>query len=171
MAENDLLPYREAIMAVIRQTSNKVLICPEDVTQIQLGKKFLYDPLPEDVKKRVVWRDTFWLPDEALSTYVRSAGLFGLEQHSPIMCIGNGVPAFVGRFKEQTSKGFMWKDIGLSEWCFDSDTTFDMEQLVPQVLQMAKHPEEARKRALTAKAIVERRQAQTMRVLRNTLQL
>ncbi len=171
MAERDLLPYREAIIAVVRQTPMKVLICSEDVTQIRLGKEFLYDRLPDDVKKGVVWRDDFWLPDEALSIYVRSAGLFGLEQHSPIMCIGNGVPAFVGRFKEQTSKGFMWKDIGLSEWYFDSDTTFDMEQLVPMVLQLAKRPEEARTKALAAKAIVERRQVQTMKVLRNGLQL
>jgi hypothetical protein len=33
--------------------------------------------------------------------------LFGLEMHSPIMAIGNGIPAIVGRFAEQTSKGFM----------------------------------------------------------------
>ena len=45
------------------------------------------------VKKKVVWRDRYWLTDEALSTYVRGAGLFGNEMHSPIMCIGNGVPA------------------------------------------------------------------------------
>ena len=170
MAEQDLLPYRKAIIEVVRQTSMHVLICPEDMTQLSLGKKFLYNPLPNEVKKNVVWRDSFWLPDEALSTYLQSAGLFGLEQHSPILCIGNGVPAFVGRFKEQTSKGFMWKDIGLSEWYFDSDTKFDMEQLVPKVLRMAKHPEEARKKALRAKAFVEQRQLQTMQVLKNTLQ-
>lgn len=169
MAARDLLPYREAIIAIVRQTSMKVLICPEDMTQIRLGKRLLYDPLPDDVKRRVVCRDTFWLTDEALSTYVQSAGLFGLEQHSPIMCIGNGIPAFVGRFKEQASKGFMWKDIGLSEWCFDSDTKFDMEQLAPQVLQLANHPDKARDKALAAKAIVERRQAQTMRVLKDIL--
>lgn len=171
MAEHDLLPYREAIIAVVRRTPMKVLICSEDVTQIRLGKELLYDPLPDDVKNGVVWREDFWLPDEALSTYIRSAGLFGLEQHSPIMCIGNGVPAFLGRFKEQTSKGFMWKDIGLSEWYFDSDTIFDMEQLAPKVLKLAKGPEQAREKALAAKAIVERRQVQTMEVLKNVLQL
>ena len=147
----------------------KILICPEDVTQIRLGKTFLFDRLPNDVKRRVVWRDCFWLPDEALSVYMQSAGLFGLEQHSPIMCIGNGIPAFVGRFAEQTSKGLMWKDIGLSEWLFDSDAAFDMEQLGPRVLDLAKYPDKYKQKAFAAKAIVERRQAQTMKVVRNIL--
>jgi len=31
------------------------------------------------------------------------------------MCIGNGIPAVVCRFKEQTTKGFMWEDIGLGD--------------------------------------------------------
>lgn len=170
MQEHDHRPFREAITAVVRQTPMKVLICPEDMTQVELGRVSLYEPLPEDVKSRVVWRDRFWLTDEALSTYVRSAGLFGLEQHSPIMCIGNGIPALVGRFPTQTSKGFMWKDIGLSEWYFDVDTRFDMEQLTPTVLDLARHPANAKKKALEARRIVARRQAQTMEVLAQVLE-
>ena len=77
------------------------------MTQVEVGKEWIYDWLPAVVRKCVVWRDKFWLTDEALSVYVRSAGLFGLEMHSPIMAIGNGIPAIVGRFAEQTSKGFM----------------------------------------------------------------
>jgi hypothetical protein len=71
-----------------------------------VGKEMLLDLLPDDVKRRVVWRENYWLTDEALSTYALSAGLFGHEMHSPIMCIGNGIPAIVCRFEEQTSKGF-----------------------------------------------------------------
>ncbi len=106
---------------MVRNTDLKVLLCPEDQSQMDVAKEMLFDPLPEDVRKRVVHRSTYWLTDEALSTYVRSAGLFGLEMHSPIMCIGNGVPAVVCRFSEQTSKGFMWRDIGLEDWLFDMD--------------------------------------------------
>lgn len=171
MAEQDLRPYREAIIAVVQNTKMKVLVCPEDQTQIALGKKFIYDMLPGDVKKRVVCRDRFWLTDEALSTFLKSAGLFGLEQHSPIMCIGSGVPAMLGRFHEQTSKGFMWKDIGLSEWFFDSDSKFDMEQLTQKVMEMAMDPAGAKKKALAAKATVELRIAQTMGVLRKELEV
>lgn len=169
MKEHDLKPYREAIIAVVRQTSLKVLICPEDVTQVALGKEMLYDPLPDDVKRSVVWRDHFWLTDEAISTYIRSAGLFGLEQHSPIMCIGNGIPALVGRFEEQTSKGFMWRDIGLAEWLFDSDTKSDMDRLVSTVLSLAMNPGEAKRKALKAKKFVVSQQEKTMKVLAEIL--
>ncbi|MEY4483363.1 MAG: hypothetical protein RL693_815, partial [Verrucomicrobiota bacterium] len=121
MKEHDLGPLREAIIAVVKQTDMKVLVCPEDSSQMEIGKEMLIDKLPEDVKAKVVWRPTYWLTDEALSTYVRSAGLFGAEMHSPIMCIGNGIPAIVCRWTEQTSKGLMWRDIGLGEWLFDMD--------------------------------------------------
>ena len=94
-------------------------MCPEDATQMSTGKELLIDPLPGDVKPRVVWRENFWLTDEALSVYVRSAGLLSSEMHSPIMALGNGVPAIVCRFAEQSSKGFMWRDIGLGDWLFD----------------------------------------------------
>ena len=93
-----------------RGTPLKVLVCPEDQSQMTVGKRWIVDKLPAEVRERVVWRERFWLTDEALSTYVRSAGLFGLEMHSPIMCIGNGVPAIVCRFAEQTSKGIMWRN-------------------------------------------------------------
>lgn len=169
MKEHDLKPYREAIIAVVRQTPMKVLICPEDVTQVALGKEMLYDPLPEDVKKRVVWRDRFWLTDEALSVYVRSAGLFGLEQHSPIMCIGNGIPALVGRFEEQTCKGYMWVNIGLEDWLFDSDTEENMNRLIPTILSLAEYPEASKIKALKAKRFVEKKQAMTMQVLAESL--
>jgi polysaccharide pyruvyl transferase WcaK-like protein len=165
MAEHDHTPLREAIAAVVRETSLKVLICPEDVSQMEVGKQWLYDKLPEEVRRRVVWREKFWLTDEALSTYVRSAGLFGLEMHSPIMCVGNGVPAIVCRFEEQTSKGFMWRDIGLGEWLFDFDQEEEIRRLVPAVLALAKDPAAARAKAAQARKFVERRQRETMAVV------
>jgi Polysaccharide pyruvyl transferase len=166
MKEHDHKAFREAIIKVVRETPMKVLICPEDVTQVALGKEILYDPLPEDVKQKVVWRSTFWLTDEALSVYVRSAGLFGNEQHSPIMCIANGIPAIVCRYKEQTSKGIMWRDIGLGDWLFDLDIEKEIEGIVPAVLAIAKNPKAAKKKALKAKKFVEKQQKETMRVLK-----
>ncbi|WP_139956730.1 polysaccharide pyruvyl transferase family protein [Flavicella sediminum] len=169
MKEHDLKPYRDAIIAVARETSMKILICPEDMTQVALGKEMLYDPLPEDVKEKVVWRNRFWLTDEALSVYTRSAGLFGLEQHSPIMCIGNGIPALVGRFKEQSSKGYMWHNIGLKEWFFDSDNKELMDGLTPTVLSLIQEKELAHKKTQKAKEFVEKRQAETMEILKNVI--
>lgn len=169
MKEHDHAPLREAIVEVVRQTDLRVLVCPEDRTQMAVGKEMLIDKLPPDILKRVVWRPHYWLTGEAVSVYIRSTGLFGNEMHSPIMCIGHGVPAIVCRFVEQTSKGFMWEDIGLSEWLFDHDSPEDQDRIVPTVLEMAKNPQAAQVRASKARRYVEERQAHTMTVLRNSL--
>jgi hypothetical protein len=165
MQEHDNGPIREAMMAVLDNTDLKILICPEDETHVKLGKEALLDKLPEKYKGRVVWRDRYWLTDEALSTYLKSAGLFGLEMHSPIMCIGHGIPAIVCRFTEKTTKGFMWHDIGLNDWLFDMDKPEEVQRITATVLQMAQNPALARKKALAAKKIVESRQKATMKVL------
>lgn len=169
MKEHDHRAIREAIVSVVRETPLKVLLCPEDMTQMAVGKEMFWDTLPDDVKPRVVWREQFWLTDEALSTYVRSAGLFGSEMHSPIMAVGNGVPAIVCRFEEQTSKGFMWRDVGLGEWLFDLDQEADHNRIIPAVLTMAKDPAAAKAKAAKARAFVEQRQRETMAVVRKHL--
>jgi polysaccharide pyruvyl transferase WcaK-like protein len=169
MKEHDHAPLRAAIEAVVRETGIKVLLCPEDKSQMAVGKEMIFDKLPAAVRKNVVWRESFWLTDEALSTYVRSAGLFGLEMHSPIMCFGDGVPAIVCRFAEQTSKGFMWRDIGLGEWLFDFDKEDEIQRLMPAVLDILAKPETAKAKVAKARAFVEQRQRETMAVLRREL--
>jgi len=165
MKEHDHAPHRRAIIEIVRQTDHKVLICPEDQTQMAVGKELLYDPLPEAIKRRVVWKPDYWLTGEAISTYTRSAGLFGNEMHSPIMSIAQGVPAIVCRWAEQTSKGFMWKDIGLADWLFDFDDEDDVSRLVPTVLSIATDPGPAKAKADKARAYVQDRQRQTMDTL------
>jgi len=168
MAEHDHAPMREAITAVVRQTDLKVLIVHEDETELPIGRDWLLNKLPEDVKASVVWRDIPWLTDEAVSIYVRSAGHFGHEMHSPILCIGQGIPAIVGRWAEQSSKGCMWRDIGLPEWLFDFDQENEIEQYVPAVLKLAEDLPEARHRAIAARDFVRARHAETMAVVRRT---
>ena len=96
---------------------------------------------------------------------MRSAGLFGSEMHSPIMCIGNGIPAIVCRFAEQTSKGFMWRDIGLGDWLFDLDQEADVARIVPAVLALAKDPAAAKAKAAKAREFVQQRQRRRWTVL------
>lgn len=169
MKEHDLAPLRQAMVEVVRQTTIKVLICPEDETQMAIGKEMLFDPLPDDVKANVVWRPDYWLTGEALSTYIRSAGLFGAEMHSPILCIGHGIPAIVCRWQEQTSKGIMWRDIGLGEWLFDFDNEAEVKAMPAAVLALAKDPAAAKAKALKARAFVVERQRQTMQTLASAL--
>ncbi len=171
MKEQDCRPLREAIIRIVRETSLKVLVCPEDETQMKLGKELIIDQLPNDVRQRVVWRENFWLTDEAVSTYIRSAGLFGHEMHSPIMCIGNGVPAIVCRWKEQTSKGIMWRDIGLGEWLFDFDRPDERDSFVPAVLELAKNLPDAKAKAARAQAFVRELHTQSLQEFKETFLL
>ena len=167
--EHDHAPLREAIIQVVRGTAMKILICPEDETQMALGKEMIYDKLPEDVKTMVVWRPYFWLTDEALSIYVRSAGLFGNEMHSPIMCIGNGIPAIVCRWDTQTSKGIMWRDIGLGDWLFDLDINSEAAKVPDAVVLMAKDFEAAKAKTNAAQSVVVKRRKETMDVMKQSL--
>lgn len=169
MKEHDHAPLRAAIVSIARETPLKVLVCPEDETQMEIGKEMLVDKLPEDVRSKVVWREKYWLTDEALSTYVRSAGLFGNEMHSPIMCIGNGVPAIVCRWAEQTSKGFMWRDIGLSDWLFDFDNEDDVARMPATALALAKDPGAAKATVVKAQEVVHERQRKMMEAVRGAL--
>lgn len=169
MKEHDHAPHREAIIRIVRETSMKVLLCPEDETQMAVNKENIFDKLPDDVKAKVVWRENYWLTDEAVSTYIRSAGLFGNEMHSPIMCIGNGVPAIVCRWSEQTTKGFMWQDIGLGEWLFDFDNEADVKRLPEVALAMAKDPAGAKAKAAKALQVVHARQKAMMDAVKGAM--
>jgi hypothetical protein len=165
----DHAPYREAIVRIARETEMKVLIVSEDMTQVTLGKEVLYDPLPDDVKKKVVWRDRFWQLAPALGTLVHSAGLFGNEMHSPIMCIANGVPATVGRWDEQTQKGFMWRDIGLEDWLFTMDDAAQVARIPETIVAIAKNPAAAKARAEAARQIVLAKQDEQFANLKKSL--
>ena len=169
MKEHDCKPLRDAITAVVKNTDLKILLCPEDATQMAVNKEMLFDKLPADVRGRCVWRENYWLTDEALSTYRRSAGLFGHEMHSPILCIGNGIPAIVCRWAEQTSKGIMWRDIGLGEWLFDLDQASDLARVADAVLAMAKDPAAAKAKAAKGREFVQQRQRAMVETLRKSL--
>ena len=169
MREHDHAPLREAITRVVRETGLKVLVCPEDQTQMAVGRERLVERLPDDVRRGVVWRPDYWLTDEAASTYRKSAGLFGNEMHSPIICIGNGVPAIVCRFAEQTSKGLMWRDIGLGDWLFDLDDENDVRRIPNAVVEMAQNPVASRQLAAKARRFVVERQQAAMQTIARVL--
>ncbi|TWT63500.1 polysaccharide pyruvyl transferase family protein [Rubinisphaera italica] len=169
MKAQDHAPLIEAIQAVVTQTDKKVLLCPEDMSQMEVGKDNIYDKLTPEIRKRVVWRENYWLTDEAISTYRLSAGLFGMEMHSPIMCIGNGIPAIVCRFAEQTSKGFMWNDIGLNDWLFNMDVEADRNRVAETVLAVAKKPALAKEKAEAARERVSKLQQGMVNQLKSSL--
>ena len=122
-ATSDHAPLREVITRWVEKTGGKVIACPEMTYQIQTAKEQLVDPLPDKIKKHVVWRDVFWLPDEAASIYARARALVSMECHSPIIALANGTPAIHIRNPVDTVKGQMFRDIGVGDWLFEVGET------------------------------------------------
>jgi polysaccharide pyruvyl transferase WcaK-like protein len=116
--EEDHSKLREAIIAWVRETGNRVLICPEMTYQVDIMDELLLNPLPDDVKPFVTKRG-YWLPDEAASVYSHAFAVLSFECHSPIISLVNGTPAFYLRQPEDTIKGQMYYDLGLSDWVFE----------------------------------------------------
>jgi polysaccharide pyruvyl transferase WcaK-like protein len=121
--EADHEKLRGLIIRWVRETGLKVLACPEMAYEVALAKEELVDPLPEDVKAKVVWRDSYWLPDEAASVYAKAVAVVSFECHSPIIALTNGTPAFYVRQPTDTVKGQMYHDIGAGDWTFEVDET------------------------------------------------
>ncbi len=120
--EVDHAKLREAMIAWVRETKQKVLVCPEMTYQVDIMDELLIDPLPEDVKPFVVKRG-YWLPDEAASVYAKAHTVLSFECHSPIIAAANGTPMFYLRQPEDTIKGQMYYDLGFDDWTFEIDNT------------------------------------------------
>jgi hypothetical protein len=163
--EKDHAKLRDVIVAYVKNTGNKVLVCPEMTYQIALGKQVLVDPLPADVKKNVVWRDRFWLPDEAASVYSKARAVVGLECHSPLIAYRNGTPAFYVREPTDTCKGQMYRDIGADRWFFEVDETSG-EQLWSRVAEIEHDPAAAKAKVKSIMNFVEGRQKMMVDALR-----
>jgi polysaccharide pyruvyl transferase WcaK-like protein len=120
--ETDHAKLREAMIAWVRETGNKVLVCPEMTYQVEIMDELLINPLPEDVKPFVLKRG-YWLPDEAASIYSKAHTVLSFECHSPIIAAANGTPCFYLRQPEDTIKGQMYYDLGFDDWTFEIEQT------------------------------------------------
>ena len=147
--DEDHAKLRAALVAWLRETGLKALLCPEMTYAVELLRPLLFDPLPDDLKPRVVVRPDYWLTDEAASTYRRAAAVVSLEMHSPIIAVANGCPAIHLRQPTDTRKGQMWRDIGLGEWLFEIDASTG-EQIADRLLSL--HRDSDRTRAAVARA-------------------
>jgi polysaccharide pyruvyl transferase WcaK-like protein len=129
--EIDHAKLREAMIAWVRETQQKVLVCPEMTYQVDLMDELLINPLPEDVKPFIVKRG-YWLPDEAASVYAKAHTVLSLECHSPIIAAANGTPFFYLRQPEDTIKGQMYYDLEFDDWTFEIDET-EAQQISDQL--------------------------------------
>jgi hypothetical protein len=133
--------------------------------EIQLAKEQLVDRLPQDVKKNVVWRDTYWLPDEAASIYSKAQAVVSMECHSPLIALHNGTPAIYVRQPTDTCKGQMYRDFGSGEWFFEIDETSG-EQLWSCLEAIHRDPTKAKVRVRSVISTVEQRQKRMVDAVR-----
>jgi polysaccharide pyruvyl transferase WcaK-like protein len=156
---------REMIVAYVNATGNKVLACPEMTYQVELAKQVLIDPLPANVKKNVVWRNSFWMPDEAASVYARAQAVVSMECHSPLIALHNGTPTFYVRQPTDTCKGQMYRDIGAHEWFFEIEETTGA-QLWSRLESIVLNPAKAEDKVKAVMATVESRQQRMVNAVR-----
>jgi polysaccharide pyruvyl transferase WcaK-like protein len=143
---SDHAALREMIIRFVRHTGLSVLACPEMTYQVDLAREQLIDPLPDDVRPHVVWRDTYWLNDEASAVYARALAVVSIENHSPILALAQGTPAIFLRQPTDTVKGRMWPDLGLGDWFFEIEHA-DGEVLWNRLRAIHSDPSAARARA------------------------
>lgn len=166
--EPDHAKLREAIIRWVRETGNPVLACPEMTYAVNLIPELLIDPLPEDVKPHVIWRDSYWLTDEAASVYARATAIVSCEMHSPIIAIANGVPAIYVRQPTDTSKGYMWPHVGLGEWFFEIETATGAD-IADAVMAIHANPAAAKNTVRAASAKLHADQEAMMEAVRAAL--
>lgn len=149
-AEPDHAKQRQAIIAWVRETKLRVFLVPEMTYEVSRLQPLLFDPLPADVKPHVAVLDRYWLTAEAASVYAQAAAVLSFEMHSPIMAIAAGTPAIHLRQPTDTSKGQMWRDVGLESWIFEIDDSTGKE-IAARVVEIGKDLAAARKLAAKAR--------------------
>ncbi len=112
---------REVIVDWVKRTGLKVVLVPEVEKEIVMAKKMLLEPLPAEIRAKVVHRETFWNADEAVSLYAQAHSMVAVEPHSVIMALAHGTPAIHFFTRKHGYKAWMFRDIGLSEWLIDID--------------------------------------------------
>ncbi|WP_394353330.1 polysaccharide pyruvyl transferase family protein [Spirosoma aureum] len=160
---------RAMITNWVRDTGLKVLLAPEVIKEIETAKSFLYDQLPDDVKANVVWRDTFWNVDEAMSVYARAHTIFGMEPHSLIMGLTLGVPILHAWPPSHGRKAWMFRDIGLPDWLVQVDES-SANDWTKQLRLIHQDYAGAKKKVATSMDFVHQRQASTMQVIDKAIQ-
>ena len=160
--------YREVMTAWVKKPGFKVLIAPEMEKEIEHNKRLLYDPLPGEVKRHVVRRETFWNADEAASVFARAHTVLCHEPHAPIIALANGTPMIHTFTSLHGSKAWMFKDIGLPEWLLELDTT-PAARLIETLLAIDADYPAALRKVSKAMRFVEQRQSETMTVVRKVL--
>ncbi|RRK00517.1 alginate lyase [Opitutaceae bacterium TAV4] len=161
--ENDLGKIRDAITRFVQETGLKVVLCPEMTFEVEVEKTEIYDKLPETIRRNVVWKDSYWMPDEAAAVYRDAIALLSMECHSPIIAAAAGVPSLYLTTETETNKSQMWPDLGLVDWMLNLDNpAITGETLAAELIRIQKDPTSARARTARVMQQVRDIQRETM---------
>ncbi|MDR1284037.1 MAG: polysaccharide pyruvyl transferase family protein [Opitutaceae bacterium] len=161
--ENDLGKIRAAIIRFVRKTGLNVVLCPEMTFEVEVEKTEVYDKLPEDIRRNVVWKGSYWMPDEAAAVYRGAVALLSMECHSPIIAAAAGVPSLYLPTETETNKGQMWPDIGLGDWrLYLDDPAVTGESLADELIRIHKNPAVAAEKLARAMDYVRSVQEKTL---------
>jgi len=163
--DSDQERVRQIIVEWVRKTGMKVLLCPEMTYEVGMTRKDILERLPDDVRKQVVWRSTYWCSDEAVSVYAQAMAMVSMEMHSPILAVGVGTPAIYLRLPTDTWKGEMWRDIGLPEWIFELEHS-DGSDVAQALFKMIDEPRRTARRVDQARSLLKFRQQDSMEIVR-----
>jgi len=166
--QHDMDMLLDLMVRYVRTTGNKVLVCAEMTYQIALGKEYLVDRFPAELKNKLVFRDTFWMPDEAASVYAQASAVIGFECHSPIIALVQGTPAFYIRQPTDTCKGQMYPDLGAGAWQFEADK-INANELWRVLQDILANPVATRVKALSVMNTVHAKQAVMGKALQSAL--
>ncbi len=142
--EADHAKLREVMIRWVRNTGNRVLVCPEMTYQVDIMDELLIDPLPDDVQPFVAKRG-YWLPDEAASIYRQSLAVISFECHSPILAAANNTPFIYLRQPQDTIKGQMYYDLGFDDWIYEIEQS-EGEEIAATVMEMWDNPQVAKEK-------------------------
>jgi len=156
---------REVMIHWVRRTGLPVAIVPEVEKEIGPGKELLFDPLPGDVREKVVHRDSFWNVDEAVSFYAQAHTVVSVEPHSCIMALAVGTPTIHFFTRHHGYKAWMFRDIGLPEWLvsLDSESADRVNSALDRIYD---HYDLAQVKTKRAMAFVHSRSAEMIRDIR-----
>ena len=160
--------YQDLIARWVKETGGKVVIAPEVEKEMIYNKKFIYDPLPDALKKHVVNFDEFWNADEACSFYARAHTVICHEPHTPIMALAMGTPMMHTFSEFHSPKCWMFKDIGLEAWAPEFDRTSG-QQMFDILMGIHRDYPAAQAKVKKAMAYVEERAKSQMTVLKKVI--
>ncbi|MFO7668736.1 MAG: polysaccharide pyruvyl transferase family protein [Bacteroidales bacterium] len=160
---------RTVMINWVKDTGKSVLICPEMSYQIDIMDELLINPLPDHIKQNVFKKSEYWITDEAASVYKRAFAVISMECHSPIISYANHTPAFYIRQKEDTIKGQMYHDIGLSDWVFEIEEV-DGDLIYNKLKELIDNYQFAGKKISDAYRIINKQYQTSFEVIKETIE-